>query len=68
MPVGAFTNPDSVIAKLAAARVPYYTEAAKGNLTRVRAGPFASREAAEKALKQLKGMGLDPGSVTVKAG
>ena len=68
VPVGAFTNPDSVIAKLAAARVPYYTEAAKGNLTRVRAGPFASREAAEKALKQLKGMGLDPGGVTVKAG
>jgi DedD protein len=68
VPVGAFANPDSVIAKLAAARVPYYTEAAKGNLTRVRAGPFASREAAEKALKQLKGMGLDPGSVTVKAG
>src|SRR5438045_6384701 len=68
VPVGAFTNPDSVIAKLTAARVPYYTEAAKGNLTRVRAGPFASREAAEKALKQLKALGLDPGVVTVKAG
>lgn len=68
VPVGAFTNPDGVIAKLSAARVPYYTEAAKGNLTRVRAGPFASREAAEKALKQLKGMGLDPGTVTAKAG
>ncbi|HUQ25811.1 MAG TPA: SPOR domain-containing protein [Burkholderiales bacterium] len=68
VPVGAFTNPDGVIAKLSAARVPYYTEAAKGNLTRVRAGPFPSREAAEKALKQLKGMGLDPGTVTAKAG
>jgi len=65
--VGAFANPDGAIAKLAAARVPYYTEAAKGNLTRVLAGPFASREAAEKALKQLKGMGLDRG-VIVKAG
>jgi DedD protein len=65
--VGAFANPDGAIAKLAAARVPYYTEAAKGNLTRVLAGPFASREAAEKALKQLKGMGLDRG-VVVKAG
>jgi DedD protein len=65
--VGAFANPDSAIAKLAAARVPYYTEAAKGNLTRVLAGPFASREAAEKALKQLKGMGLDRGAI-VKAG
>lgn len=68
VPVGAFSNPDSVIAKLTAAQVPYYTEAVKGNLTRVRAGPFASRQAAEKALKQLKGMGLDPGVVTVKAG
>lgn len=68
VPVGAFTNPDGVIAKLSAARLPYYTEAAKGNLTRVRAGPFASREAAEKALRQLKGMGLDPGTVTAKAG
>lgn len=68
VPVGAFTNPDSVIAKLTAARVPYYTEAVKGNLTRVRAGPFASREAAQKVLKQLKGMGLDPGGVALKAG
>ncbi len=68
VPVGAFANPDGVIAKLAAARLPYYTEAVKGNLTRVRAGPFASREAAEKALQQLKGMGLAPGTVTTKAG
>ena len=68
VPVGAFSNPDSVIAKLTAAQVPYYIEPMKGNLTRVRAGPFASRQAAEKALKQLKGMGLDPGVVTVKAG
>ncbi len=68
VPVGAFANPDGVIAKLAAARLPYYTEAVKGNLTRVRAGPFASREAAEKALQQLKGMGLAPGTVTTRAG
>jgi DedD protein len=68
VPVGAFSNPDSVIQKLTAAQVPYYTEPVKGNLTRVRAGPFASRQAAEKAVKQLKGMGLDPGVVTVKAG
>ncbi len=68
VPVGAFANPDGVIAKLAAARLPYYTEAVKGNLTRVRAGPFASREAAEKALEQLKSMGLAPGTVTIKAG
>jgi DedD protein len=68
VPVGAFTNPDGVIAKLSAARVPYYTEALKGNLTRVRAGPFISREAAEKAARQLKGMGLEPGTVTTKSG
>lgn len=66
--VGAFSNPDSAIAKLSAAKVPYYTEAAKGKLTRVLAGPFASREAAETALKQLKGMGLEQGKVTQKTG
>ena len=65
--VGVFAKPEGAIAKLAAAQMPYYTEAAKGNLTRVLAGPFASREAAEKALKQLKGIGLDRGAM-VKAG
>ena len=68
VPVGAFTNPDGAIAKLSAARLPYTTEAAKGNLTRVLAGPFASREAAEKAVKQLKGLGLDTGKVISKTG
>jgi len=66
--VGAFSNPEGAIAKLSAAKVPYYTEAAKGKLTRVLAGPFASREAAETALKQLKGMGLEQGKVTQKTG
>lgn len=68
VPVGAFTNPDSAIARLSAAKVPYYTETAKGKLTRVLAGPFASREAAEKTGRQLKGMGLGPGTVAAKAG
>lgn len=68
VPVGAFANPDGVIAKLAAAKVPYYTEAAPGNLTRVRAGPFASREAADKAAARLKGLGLQPGPVAPRAG
>ena len=68
VPVGAFTNPDGAIAKLNAARIPYAIEAAKGNLTRVLAGPFASREAAEKAAKQLKSIGLDHGKVTPRAG
>lgn len=66
VPVGAFTNPDGVVAKLAAARIPYYTEAAQGNLTRVRAGPFPSREAAEQAAEKLKGLGLQPGTVATK--
>ncbi|SRR5258706_2161867 len=65
--VGVFNNPNGAIAKLSAAGVPYYTEP-KGSLTRVLAGPFASREAAEKTVKQLKGIGLDHGTVTQKAG
>jgi DedD protein len=65
--VGAFASPQSVIARLQSAKVPYYTEAA-GSLTRVRAGPFATRAAAEKALEQLKGLGFEPGNVTAKSG
>src|SRR4029077_19296782 len=34
--VGAFARPESVIAKLSGAKVPYYTEPMPGNLTRVR--------------------------------
>jgi len=67
VPVGAFANPQAVIAKLKSAKVPHYTEVVQGNLTRVRAGPFPSREAAEKALKQLKGLGFAPGAVTQKS-
>jgi len=66
--VGVFANADSVVAKLAAAKIPYYTEAVKGNLVRVRAGPFPTKDAAEKALEQLKGLGLQPGSVTTRSG
>ena len=66
--VGAFSNPDGVIAKLSGAKLPYYTEALKGNLTRVRAGPFPSREAADQALDKLKELGLRPGSVTTRSG
>src|SRR5438874_5160463 len=51
--VGAFARPEAVIAKLSGAKVPYYTEPMPGNLTRVRAGPFASREAADQALGKL---------------
>ncbi len=66
--VGAFTNPQAALAKLKSAKLPYYTEKMQGNLTRVRAGPFATREAAEKALARLKGLGFEPGAVTPKAG
>jgi DedD protein len=66
--VGAFANPDGVVAKLKGAGLPYYTELSQGSLTRVRAGPFASKAAADKALEQLKGLGLQPGAVTTKSG
>jgi len=68
IPVGAFANAEAVTAKLAGARLPYYTEAVKGNLTRVRAGPFQSKEAADQALDKLKALGFKPGTVTTKAG
>jgi DedD protein len=48
--------------QIAAAGIPSYTEAVKtaqGEVTRVRAGPFATREAAEKAQAQLKAIGLE---------
>jgi DedD protein len=71
IPVGAFTNASAVTARLAAAKLPYYTEAvatAKGTVTRVRAGPFASKEAADQAMQKLKGLGFKPGNVAAKSG
>ena len=70
VPVGAFADPAAVIGKLKAAKLPYFTEpvaTAKGTVTRVRAGPFASREAAEKAHKQLRGLGFTPGEVAARS-
>lgn len=55
-------------AKIAAAGVKSYTEpvaTATGTVTRVRAGPFPTRAAAEQAQQKLKGMGL-PGNVAAK--
>jgi DedD protein len=52
--------------RIAAAGVKSYTEivkTAKGDVTRVRAGPFATREAAERAREQLKSLGMN-GNVT----
>jgi DedD protein len=66
VPIGAYTSPENVTAKLAAAKIPYYTEAAQGDLTRVRAGPFPSRAAAEQASAKLKELGLQPGAIATK--
>ena len=71
IPVGAFANAGSVTARLAHAKIPYYTESvstAKGSVTRVRAGPFASKAAADQALEKLKGLGLKPGNVATRQG
>lgn len=62
--IGAFADPDKVkeiSGKLSAAKVPYYTEQVpvkSGMLTRVRAGPFPSRDAAEASLRKLHDLGL----------
>lgn len=55
--------------KIVAGGMKAYTEvvqAASGPVTRVRIGPYASREAAEKARQQLQGMKLDGKVVTVQ--
>lgn len=68
--VGAFADPAGVTEKLKAARLPYYTEpvaVAKGQVTRVRVGPYATREAAEEAQRELKRLGLKPGNVFGKS-
>jgi DedD protein len=55
-------------AKISAAGIKSYTETvktAKGNVTRVRAGPFATRQQAEKARDQLKAIGMS-GNIATK--
>ena len=66
VPVGAYTTAENVTAKLSGAGIPYFTEAAQGNLTRVRAGPFPSRDAAALAAAKLKDLGLQPGAIAAK--
>ena len=54
--------------QIAAAGIKSYTEivkTVKGDVTRVRAGPFATREAAEKAREQLKSLGMN-GNITTR--
>src|SRR5688500_8307891 len=70
VPAGAYADPAGVVEKLKAAGIPYYTEplAIKGGtVTRVRAGPFPSRGAADKAQQQLKELGEKPGNVAAKS-
>jgi DedD protein len=66
VPVGAYVSFEGVTGRLAAAGIPYFTEPAQGNLTRVRAGPFPTRQAAEQAVAKLKDLGLQPGTVATK--
>jgi DedD protein len=71
--VGAFADPEKVkeiTGKLKSAQLPHYTEqvpVANGHATRVRVGPFSSREAAEKARETIRGLGLNAAAVAVKA-
>lgn len=54
--------------QISAAGIKSYTEVvktAKGDVTRVRAGPFATRKAAERAREQLKKLGMS-GNVTAR--
>jgi len=60
--VGAFKDEatlEQARAKLATAGVAHYTERIGGGLTRLRAGPFPTREAAEKARAALQQAALD---------
>jgi DedD protein len=69
VPLGAITNSDNakqVQDRATSAGIKSYTENFKGQQgeqTRVRAGPFASRDAAEKARDKLKSLGLEVGQV-----
>jgi DedD protein len=60
--VGAFKDEQTLQqarAKLSAAGVSHYTERIGGGLTRLRAGPFPTREAAEKARTAIQRASLD---------
>ena len=69
VPAGAYASAEKVndlVAKLKGAGLPHYTEplaTAKGNVTRVRVGPFSSAAAADAAAEKVKGLGVKPGKV-----
>jgi DedD protein len=67
IPVGAYVDPSGVIAQLKQGKIAYYTEpiaTSKGTVIRVRAGPFATQQAADKALAQVQALGLKPGKIS----
>ncbi len=70
--VGAFASPEKVqeiTGQLKEAKLAHYTETvatAKGQVTRVRLGPFASKDAAEKARERAKALGLNPANPVAK--
>lgn len=72
VPVATFSSKDNakqLETKLAQAGVKHYVEAVStsgGEQTRVRAGPFPTKEVAEQTREKLKGLGLDPGPVTAR--
>ncbi len=73
VPLGAYSNAANakqVQSRVSAAGFKSYAEnvkGPKGTQLRVRAGPFASREAAERARDKLKALGLNPvGAVAVR--
>jgi len=75
IPLGAYANPDNVKqlqSKLAKAGVNSFTEPAKagaGAQTRVAAGPYTTREEAERVREQLAGLkdlGVVPGTVATR--
>ena len=63
--IGAFANPANVKqlqTKLGELGIKVYTEvleSPQGNKTRVRAGPFPNRDAADKALEKMKRIGVN---------
>jgi len=69
VPVGTYASGEGVKqvqARLSGIGIKSYTEAAGNGQTRVRAGPFASREAADRARDKLAGAGFKPGAVVAR--
>ncbi len=70
--LGAFSNPANakqLLAKLSAHKVKGYIEVLKtpsGDKTRVRAGPYGTKEEAEKAKAHLQALGIKGGEVVPK--